>query len=134
MYEDRRLGRLVTCRFFALTAEIPSISIANSAPRWWYVDKTKMFLEEATPGWDIVNLYKQGEIDPGSYNALYLPKLNRNKDIILAKLEKFCLSIPQEYVSIAICCWEPEGEFCHRHTFFNWLLSNENFDNTKSDC
>ena len=91
-----------TGSFFGVTKGI-GVSIANSSPRTFSGD----VLVEALPGWEIVNAYRNNHIDKAEYEVQYLSRLDVNN--LLTALSSL------GYEEVTLCCWEKNGDFCHRH-------------------
>lgn len=94
------------------------VQISTSAPKWfpYYLEK----LPELYPGWDIVTLYKKGELTEEMYKKKYFDKLSLlRKEEILEKLKVF--SIENGNRDIVLLCYERPEDFCHRHIVAEWL-------------
>lgn len=91
---------IYTGYFAKIPKGIECASICRYPPSWWKGRQIK----ELAPSEQIFKLYKNGVIDKELFSKLYL---NQIKDINIKELvgEK----------DICLLCWEPPGEFCHRH-------------------
>lgn len=95
--------------------EYNAIAISAKSPED-YFGKTFMLL---APTWELIMGYKHGEIRPCDYANQYI-NLLETRDLtpqsILDTLPHSCY----------LLCYEPPGEFCHRHVLASWL--NEHTD------
>jgi uncharacterized protein YeaO (DUF488 family) len=83
--------------------KIIDITIKSSQPPW------NVF----APTWAMVNAYKSGELSKEDYTEQYI-KLMRlrykaNKDTFHQLIQM------AKHESVALACYCPPGEFCHRH-------------------
>jgi hypothetical protein len=117
-YKDRLFGNVTTGRFFDW--ETPEhneflVSIANSMPVRFIVDHNWSLVHPGRIVWD----YKNGLLSQSAYTETYLRKLENRKDAIASEFAEIC-EISQ-YRKIVLLCWEPDGQFCHRHLLINFL-------------
>lgn len=93
-----------------------AIAISRKTPED-YFGKTFMLL---APTWELIMGVKNGEITPEEYAERYIHLLEHIRDLtpeyILEVLPETCY----------LLCYEPLGQFCHRHVLANWL--NEHTD------
>lgn len=82
------------------------ISISNSELRDVKIDGKYGFL---LPSWDIVDKYKKGLLTEEEFTSLYREEIMSKWSFVKAWMMD--LTADDE---ITMCCWEHEGEFCHR--------------------
>lgn len=70
-----------------------------------------------SPTWEIVRGIKSGKITETQYTETYLQLLRFN---YLNRRDEFKEAISRP--KIAIGCFCPSGQFCHRHLLANWLV------------
>ena len=91
------------------------IAISRTIPDWYKPDCRLVWL---APTWDMLNHYKQTK-DTNEYTRKYLNILVE-KDKTLEYLAER-LRIKERKQNVLITCWEPKGEFCHRHLLADYL-------------
>jgi uncharacterized protein (DUF488 family) len=119
-YADRNIGFISTGRFFDW--ETPEnneflVSIANSIPVKFIADHNWKLVNPGRIVWD----YKNGFLTKEAYISAYLRLLEQRKDAIaseLADIRKLA-----QGKTVVLLCWEPEGQFCHRHLLLDFLQS-----------
>lgn len=94
------------------TTKLYSKRTASLQANGWYVlDATVKSGEKAfAPSWDIVMGYKKGEISEEEYTQTYLSMMRESFKSQHAAWEKIIL-----WEKLAIACYCPPGDFCHRH-------------------
>jgi hypothetical protein len=70
------------------------------------------------PAFADVMAYKRGELSQSDYTALYEVKMERSRKVF-DYVWKTLLAPPNGRVAIA--CYCPKGEFCHRHLFLKMM-------------
>ena len=103
--------KLYTSSFNVATKHYPniktvSISITSS-------EKFEgTYARELRPSKELLWAYKNGEIDSSEYREWY-------RDTILKPLK--AIDVYEKYRGKILCCWEKQGDFCHRHLIIEWL-------------
>jgi len=103
-----------TSYFFSskLVGDMNLVSIAGLAPK----EIVEIFPNMTTykdlqPPKQLVMNYKSGKITSKQYTIKYKDQLN--------KLDPF--KIFQDLENSVLLCWEPKGQFCHRHLVADWI-------------
>lgn len=92
------------------SANEKSVSISASAPDYFKGPR----MAELTPSWDLLNSFKEGNINQVEYGELYI-ELLKSRDLTAQKIYD---SIHDETI---LLCYEKAGEFCHRRVLAEWL-------------
>ncbi len=92
--------------FFAYKGK-DGISIAMTQPR----NCNFPVYKSLQPGWNLLNLWKQGKITEDEYTEIY-------KRDILSKLD--INKVRKDLKGKVLLCWEPSG-FCHRFIACDWI-------------
>lgn len=76
--------------------------------------------KELYPDWELINLYKSGDIDEEDYKHQYSKQLtNKLRSKLLKRFERLCESHNTD--TVILLCWEHPKNFCHRHIAGPWL-------------
>lgn len=89
---------------------VNSISISNSAPKFFKYDKFKLLV----PNWNLVSDYKHGFINQDEYIERYY-----HKNLLHLDVDKIAEQLQNK---ILLCCEQKETDFCHRHIVREWFL------------
>lgn len=103
---------MILTSYFAHYKGEHGVSIAVSTPKWWHGKIYKPLL----PPWSLVQLIKdcQTEETIELYKSEYKKQLNK------LDLDKVFKALDGR----VLLCYEPVGEFCHRHIVSEWLRQN----------
>lgn len=98
-----------------------AISIAIGDPIYY---KPKFKINELTPGWELLRLFKDGEINIKEYIEIYNKQLEKldPTDILYQ-----CLELTNGETPVLLCHCDKNG-FCHRHLVASWLEKSLNID------
>jgi len=108
---------LITCSFKeADQYEGEKYSVANSQPEP-QLYRCKKFL---APPWPLVHGYKDGHISEDSFTVQYKHHLDGLGKYAVIDLEYDVKRAGDG--NIVYLCWEPYGEFCHRHILVDWMI------------
>jgi uncharacterized protein (DUF488 family) len=105
-----------TSYFFSdkLTSDMNLVSIAGLAPKEIKEKFSNMTTyKDLQPPKQLVIDYKSGTITSKQYTVKYKDQLN--------KLNPF--KIFQDLENSVLLCWEPKGQFCHRHLVADWIYN-----------
>lgn len=94
-------------------------------------------IKELAPSLELLHAYKKGEIDTDYYTEKYNEEVLKGLsekmilDLIYEKIpedikgilanEKYCFAEESSELKVVLLCYEPEGEFCHRHLLAEYL-------------
>lgn len=96
------------------------VPVSNTVPDWFNTEyyKTKTNL---SPKWDLINLYKNGNVDYKYFSFEYEKYLYEHfeKEEVLQELEQLAERMNVEY--IVLLCYEKNAEKCHRSVLGKWL-------------
>ena len=95
--------------YFAKYKGSQGISIARSTPNWFIGRE----LKELAPPYDLVQRFKNGNIDERTFQEEYI---NR----VLANVNPFKLARSLKDGDVLLC-YEKTESFCHRHILSEWL-------------
>ena len=120
---------LYTSYFARAKEQIPSVEVASIArftPRWFHGKEVDIF----APSKEMLLAYKNGAFDEEEYTARFqkevLSKLTFSQ--VQRELYRFLTDdyLPiweSETNHVLLCCYEKDGEFCHRHLIAKHLRS-----------
>lgn len=106
------MKRIYTSYFSKFKIVPTPISIARANPHWCQIPQ----MLEIAPSLILLYNYKQRITNPDEYTRIYqYDVLDRlNPQIVYNSLPDVC----------TLLCWEPPGQFCHRHLVAQWLREN----------
>ena len=96
------------------------VPVSNTVPDWFNAEyyKTKTNL---SPKWDLINLYKNGNVDYEYFSFEYEKYLYEHfeKEEVLEELEQLAERMNVE--CIILLCYEKNSDKCHRSVLGKWL-------------
>ena len=112
---------MVLTSYFSRYKGSKGVSVANRTPDWVSCDKCK----ELMPPWEIVKLYKGGEISWKEFRRAYIKQLKK-------------LDVKEFYNKLngkVLLCWETPGKHCHRSILREWFNRNGySCEELEADC
>jgi hypothetical protein len=86
------------------------VSISRGEPKYLDFDYK---IWELCPSSSLLGKYKRKEIDEQEYTRIYIEEVEPNLDLAIEQIQD----------GDVLCCWEPEGKFCHRRIAASFLKS-----------
>ena len=117
---------MIYTSYFAMIRNMPDnvipVGISQYPPSWFNGSS----LKEVAPPKELLLGYKKGGVTDEEYDCVYkkevLYKLNVDAFIdalsFLSGVENVATN---EDVHVALCCFEKDGDFCHRHLLSDFL-------------
>lgn len=113
--------KIMTCSWFdterieeAILDGRRIVSISLGEPKEWH-GKFQHKIWEFCPVGPLIRAFKRGDIDEEDYAKVYVPEVK----------EKIQEGIAQLKDGDVLCCWEPEGQFCHRVLLADLLVIHD---------
>jgi hypothetical protein len=94
---------------------VQPVRISKGKPKFWPAAEGFPAVDVLMPdGWMLSSLVERGKVERG-----YFGKLNRiGLDVIAARLDEIAEQVAKP---LALCCFEPRREDCHRSWAADWL-------------
>lgn len=100
-----------------INAGLEPVSIAGITPSFFKGERWSDF----APRKELFNQWKSGALNNFEYSAKYTEYLNTLPKQDIYELKDSLLGENKNFV---MCCYEKQGDFCHRHVLADWLENN----------
>src|SRR5574338_1226918 len=97
------------------------ILITRFYPKGVRKDHFDQWLRELAPTKELLKDYKEGKISKTQFKTRFLEQMNSDD---ISKQTIQTLTKLAKKSNVTLLCYEPDGEFCHRHLLQDMIESN----------